>query len=95
MSIGSILSWIACGLVVGVAARFLVPGLQRMSLPMTTGLGIVGSLMGGFGYSVIRGPSVEPFLLTSQNWYGWIVAILGAMALLATYTYLYPRRWWS
>ena len=35
MSIGSILSWIVCGLVVGICARFLVPGRQYMSLTMT------------------------------------------------------------
>ena len=39
MSIGSIVSWIVCGLVVGALARMLVPGRQTMSLPMTALLG--------------------------------------------------------
>ncbi len=43
MSIGSIISWILCGLVVGLCARFLVPGRQSMSLLMTTLLGIAGA----------------------------------------------------
>ena len=55
MSIGSILSWMVCGLVVGICARFLVPGRQYMSLLMTALLGIGGALLGGFLYSVIRG----------------------------------------
>jgi uncharacterized membrane protein YeaQ/YmgE (transglycosylase-associated protein family) len=82
MSIGSIISWIICGLVVGILARFLVPGRQSMSLPMTIVLGIAGAFVGGFLYSLIRSGSVEPFSLTAHNWYGWIVSILGAMLLV-------------
>ncbi len=95
MSITSVLTWIICGLIVGLLARLFVPGQQYMSLPMTSLLGISGALIGGFLYSVFRGASVEPFSLNSHNWYGWIVAILGAMLLLWGYTYLYPRRWWQ
>ena len=92
MGIGSILSWIVCGLVVGMFARFLVPGPQSMGLMMTTVLGIVGALVGGFLYSLIRSESVQPFSLSSQNWYGWIVAILGAILLLWVFPHLSPRR---
>ena len=92
MGIGSILSWIVCGLVVGMFARFLVPGQQSMGLMMTTVLGIVGALVGGFLYSLIRGASVQPFSLSSQNWYGWIVAILGAILLLWLFPQFSPRR---
>lgn len=95
MSIGSVLAWILCGLVVGLCARLLVPGRRSLSLSMTTVLGIAGALVGGFLYSVVRGASVEPFSLASHNWYGWIVAILGAMLLVWAYPYAYPRRWWN
>jgi uncharacterized membrane protein YeaQ/YmgE (transglycosylase-associated protein family) len=95
MSIGSIVSWIICGLVVGMLARFFVPGRQVLSIPMTAGLGIVGALVGGFLYSLIRGESVEPFSLASHNWYGWIVAILGAMLVVWAYPFFVPRKWWQ
>jgi uncharacterized membrane protein YeaQ/YmgE (transglycosylase-associated protein family) len=95
MSIGSILAWIVCGLVVGLCARLLVPGRQSMSLSMTVVLGIAGALLGGFLYSVVRGASVEPFSLASHNWYGWIVAILGAMLVVWVYPHVYPRKWWN
>lgn len=95
MSIGSIVSWIICGLLVGLAARFLVPGRQRMSPPMTILLGIAGALLGGFIYSLIRGEAVEPFSFSSHNWYGWIVAILGAMVFVIMYPVFYPRKWWA
>jgi len=95
MSIGSILSWIVCGLIVGLCARFLVPGRQFMTLPVTSLLGIGGALLGGFLYSLIRGASAAPFSLASHNWYGWIVAILGATLLVWAYPFVYPRKWWK
>ncbi len=94
MTFGSIISWIICGLIVGLISRFLVPGPQGMSIPMTTLLGIGGALLGGFLYSLIRGASVEPFSLASHNWYGWIVAIVGGMLLVWIYPYFAPRKWW-
>ena len=95
MSLGSILSWIVCGLLVGLCARFLVPGRQSMSLSMTVVLGIVGAFAGGFLYSLVRGASVEPFSFSGHNWYGWIVAIIGAVLVLWGYAILHPRRWWQ
>ena len=95
MSVGSILSWIICGLAVGICARLLVPGRQSMSLPMTMLLGVIGALVGGFLYSLVQGASVEPFSLAGHNWYGWIVAILGAMLLVWMYPLAYPRKWWN
>lgn len=95
MSIGSIFSWIVCGLVVGVLARFLVPGRQYMSLPMTAVLGIAGAFVGGFLYSLVEGPSAQPFSITDHNWYGWIISILGVMLVVWVYPYFYPRKWWN
>jgi len=87
MTIERILSWAVCGFVVGLLARFLVPGRQSMGMFTTMIVGIIGALIGGFLYSLARGNSVEPFSLTTNNWYGWIVAILGAMLLV----WVYPR----
>lgn len=94
MSIGSVLSWMICGLVVGICARFLI-GSQSMSLLMTMLLGIAGALIGGFLYSIVQGSSAEPFSLATHNWYGWVVAIMGAMLLVWIYPFFYPRQWWE
>lgn len=94
MSIGSILSWIICGLIVGAIARVLVPGRERMSVPLTAALGIIGALVGGFLYSLVRGPSVQPFSLATHNWHGWIVAIMGAVLVVWVYPQVHPRQWW-
>ncbi|MFN0197672.1 MAG: GlsB/YeaQ/YmgE family stress response membrane protein [Planctomycetaceae bacterium] len=95
MSVETIISWIVCGLVVGICARFLIPGRQYMSLPMTAILGIVGAIVGGYLYSLGQGASAQPFSLTSHNWYGWIVSILGAMLVVWIYPFFYPRKWWN
>ena len=95
MTMGSVISWILCGLVVGLLARFLMPGRQSMSVPMTVVLGIVGALVGGFLSSLFWGASSDPFSLSGNAWHGWIVSILGAILLLLLYPSMYPRRWWQ
>jgi len=92
MSIESILSWIVCGFVVGIVARFLIPGTQNMGLVTTSLLGIAGALVGGFLYALIQGESAQPFSFAESNWYGWGVAILGAMLLLWAWPTVSARR---
>ncbi|MFH1304770.1 MAG: GlsB/YeaQ/YmgE family stress response membrane protein [Planctomycetota bacterium] len=95
MTFESIISWIICGLIVGLISRFLVPGRQSMSIPMTVLLGIGGALLGGFLYSQFRGVSVDPFSLARHNWYGWIVSIMGGMLVVWIYPFVFPRKWWQ
>jgi uncharacterized membrane protein YeaQ/YmgE (transglycosylase-associated protein family) len=84
-----------CGLIVGLIARFLVPGRQAMGLLLTMVLGIVGALVGGLLFSLFLGMPSEPFSLSGNAWQGWIVSILGAVLVLWAYMAFYPRRWWQ
>ena len=93
MSVSNLLSWMVCGVIVGLIARFLLPGRQSMSLLMTMVLGLVGAVVGGFLYSLVQGAPAEPFSLSGNAWYGWVVAIIGAVVALWAYATLYPRRW--
>ena len=95
MSVGTLLSWMLCGLIVGLIARLLVPGRLSMGLFLTMVLGIVGAVVGGFLYSLVEGAPSEPFSLSGNAWHGWVVAILGAVLVLWAYGRLYPRRWWQ
>src|SRR3954451_21380710 len=95
MTIGSLLSWMLCGLIVGLIARLLVPQRLNISLLFTMVLGIVGALVGGFLFTLIQGPPSEPFSLSGNAWHGWIVAILGSVLVLWLYGLLYPKRWWQ
>ena len=72
-----IIGWIVFGLVVGIIARFLIPGPQPMGIIMTAIIGIVGSFLGGTLFSLFQGGS-----LMDPQPSGWIGSIIGAILLL-------------
>jgi uncharacterized membrane protein YeaQ/YmgE (transglycosylase-associated protein family) len=81
----SILVTILIGLVVGIIARFLMPGRDPGGFIVTTLLGIAGAF-------------VASFVGQKAGWYGpgepagFIAAVVGAMALLLVYRLLVGRR---
>jgi uncharacterized membrane protein YeaQ/YmgE (transglycosylase-associated protein family) len=76
-----VLGWILFGLVVGIVAKLLMPGRDPGGFIITTVLGIVGAVIGGFlGRSLgLYGPG-EPA--------GFLMATLGAVVLLFIYRLL-------
>ena len=75
----SIIWTIVFGLVIGVIAKFLMPGdNEPKGFVMTAILGIVGSFVGTF-----IGQAVG--LYTAGEYGGWIASIAGAMILLWIY----------
>jgi uncharacterized membrane protein YeaQ/YmgE (transglycosylase-associated protein family) len=88
MDLTAILTWIIFGAIVGVIARFLMPGSDSMGWIPTIVLGIVGSFVGGWlaqllfqGNASLPPPSA-----------GWIGSIIGAIIVLAIYRYTQGRR---
>jgi len=73
-----LLVFILFGLVVGFLARALMPGRQSMGLIMTSALGMVGSLLGGFLGSMVSHDDV-----TRVHSAGLIGSIIGALLVLA------------
>jgi uncharacterized membrane protein YeaQ/YmgE (transglycosylase-associated protein family) len=73
----SILGWIVFGLIAGAIARMVYPGPNPMSWAATAVLGVVGSLVGG-GLAYMFRLGAEPFQPA-----GWILSIIGAIAVLA------------
>jgi uncharacterized membrane protein YeaQ/YmgE (transglycosylase-associated protein family) len=72
-----ILSWIILGLIVGVLAKWLMPGDDPGGIFLTIALGIVGAFVGGFLASLVGIATVGGFSLG-----GIAVATAGAMLLL-------------
>jgi uncharacterized membrane protein YeaQ/YmgE (transglycosylase-associated protein family) len=72
-----ILLFIVFGFIVGLLARAIMPGDQKMGIAMTTILGVVGSFIGGFLGSLISHNEV-----TSFHPAGLIGSVIGALALL-------------
>ena len=80
-----ILGWILFGLVVGLVAKLLMPGRDPGGFIITTLIGIVGAVLGGWlGRAMgLYGPG-EPA--------GFIMAVVGAVVLLAAYRMVGGRR---
>ncbi len=76
----AILGWIVFGLIIGIIARFLMPGPQPMGIILTTFLGIAGSFVGGALGNLVSGKSI-----TEPNAAGWIGSLLGACLLVFAY----------
>jgi uncharacterized membrane protein YeaQ/YmgE (transglycosylase-associated protein family) len=82
-----ILGWIFFGLIVGLVAKFLMPGRDPGGFFVTILVGIAGAMVGGF-------------LGRAVGWYGtgdpvgFVMAVLGAIALLVAYRLIArgPRR---
>jgi uncharacterized membrane protein YeaQ/YmgE (transglycosylase-associated protein family) len=74
----SLLAFLVIGLLAGLIARAVIPGTQSMGLLATTGLGIVGSFVGGL---------VSAVLYSRDGWSelhatGLIFSSIGAMLVL-------------
>jgi uncharacterized membrane protein YeaQ/YmgE (transglycosylase-associated protein family) len=73
----SIVLFILFGFIIGLLARAIMPGDQKMGLLMTTALGVAGSFLGGFITSLVTDNRVTDF-----NTAGVIGSIIGALLLL-------------
>ena len=72
-----ILGLILVGLVIGVLARLIVPGKQRLSLLATLLLGVAGAVIGGFLASLIGAGDIFEL-----NFVGFVLAVVAAVLLI-------------
>jgi len=75
-----IISWIIFGLIAGALAKFIMPGDDPGGFIVTTLIGIVGAVVGGFIGSLLGMGTVTGFDIRS-----FFIAIVGAVILLAVY----------
>ncbi|MCP4353494.1 MAG: GlsB/YeaQ/YmgE family stress response membrane protein [Desulfobacterales bacterium] len=75
-----ILSWIVMGLIIGVLAKWIMPGKDPGGFIVTILIGIAGAFIGGFISSRMGLGSFRGFDL-----YSLLIAVGGAMLLLAGY----------
>ena len=78
-----ILSWIVMGLIVGVLAKFIMPGKDPGGIIVTILLGIAGAIVGGYIGSQLGLGAVTGFNIASL-----LLAIGGAVLLLIVYRML-------
>jgi uncharacterized membrane protein YeaQ/YmgE (transglycosylase-associated protein family) len=82
-----ILSWILMGLIVGLLAKWIMPGKDPGGLIITILLGIAGAFVGGFIGSRIGLGTVTGFNIGSI-----LLAIGGAILLLILYRVLKKKK---
>jgi uncharacterized membrane protein YeaQ/YmgE (transglycosylase-associated protein family) len=82
MSLYDIIAWIVVGFLAGYLAKLIMPGPDGGGFILTTILGIVGAIVGGFvgGKIFNSGAANETFSLM-----GFIFAVIGAIIVLAIY----------
>ena len=76
---------IIVGFIIGLIARAVLPGADHMGFWMTTGVGIVGSLIGGLLGNLIKRP--EPG--SKFHPAGFLMSIVGAIVLLLVLRYVF------
>ncbi|MGE0309782.1 MAG: GlsB/YeaQ/YmgE family stress response membrane protein [Acidimicrobiia bacterium] len=86
--LGFIISLIIIGALAGFIGRFLVPGPDPMSIPVTIGVGIIGSFLGGFIGWALFGKDLSDGALQPS---GIIGSIIGAVLVVLAYRALSRR----
>jgi uncharacterized membrane protein YeaQ/YmgE (transglycosylase-associated protein family) len=84
-----IIAFIILGLIAGAIAKAILPGDDPGGIIVTTIIGIVGALLGGFLAAALFGadPLDEFFDISS-----WLTAIVGSIVLLLIYRAIVGRR---
>ena len=72
-----ILSWVILGLIVGVIAKFIIPGKDPGGILVTIGLGVAGAFIGGYIGSTLGIGDVTGFDIQSL-----VIAVGGSIFLL-------------
>lgn len=80
-----ILGWIVFGLIVGAVAKLLMPGRDPGGIIVTMLLGIAGALLGGFAGQALG-------FYREGEAAGFLMALVGAVVLLALYRMIAGRR---
>lgn len=80
-----IIATIVIGFIIGLLARAIMPGDQKMGLIMTTLLGIAGSVVASYA-------GVALGLYAPGATAGWIASVIGAIVLLFLYGLVTRKR---
>jgi uncharacterized membrane protein YeaQ/YmgE (transglycosylase-associated protein family) len=82
----SLLIWLLLGFIAGYLAKFILPGRDGGGVVMTTVLGILGAVVGGFmGRYFFGYPMVSSFDNIGNNIPSFVSSIIGAIVVLAIF----------
>lgn len=82
----SLIIWLILGFLAGYLARFIMPGRDSGGVILTTVLGILGAVVGGFlGRYFFGYPMISSFDNIGDNLPSFISSIIGAIVVLAIF----------
>ena len=79
-----VIGWIVFGALVGIVAKFLMPGRDPGGFIVTIILGIVGALVGGYVGRVLG-------MYRQGDPVGFVMAVVGSIILLTIYRFVARR----
>jgi uncharacterized membrane protein YeaQ/YmgE (transglycosylase-associated protein family) len=88
----SILIWLILGFLAGYIAKLIVPGTDGGGLILTTILGIVGAVVGGFIGTYFGYARVSSFDNIGGSLPSFVFSILGAIVILLIHRLITGRR---
>ena len=89
----SLIIWLILGFLAGYLAKFIMPGRDGGGVVVTTLLGIVGAVVGGFiGRYFLGYPMISSFDNIGSNLPSFFSSIVGAIVVLAIFRLANGRR---
>lgn len=80
----SLLIWLVLGFLAGYLAKLILPGRDSGGVVLTTILGILGAVVGGFMGKYLFGyPMISSFDNIGDNLPSFVSSVIGAIAVLA------------
>jgi uncharacterized membrane protein YeaQ/YmgE (transglycosylase-associated protein family) len=90
--LAALLSLVVSGLIIGLLARFAVPGKDQLPIWQTILLGIAGSLLGGIVAGAVGAIDGDDTLTGGEAGASFVFALAGAIVLLIAYRKVVQRR---
>lgn len=82
----SLIIWLVLGFLAGYLAKFILPGRDGGGVILTTIIGILGAVVGGFmGRYLFGYPMISSFDNIGNNIPSFISSIIGAIVVLAVF----------
>jgi len=88
----SLLVWLVLGFLAGYLAKIIMPGYDGGGIIMTTFLGILGAVVGGFIGTFVGYPMISSFDNVGRSLPSFISSVIGAIVILAIFRVISRRR---
>jgi uncharacterized membrane protein YeaQ/YmgE (transglycosylase-associated protein family) len=90
--LGALLSLLVSGLIIGLLARFAVPGKDPLRIWQTVLLGVAGSLLGGLAAGLLGVIDGDDTITAGEAGASFLFSLAGAIVLLILFRVYVQKR---